>query len=620
MFINKLQLKNFKRFTDLTIDLASQQNETSPKLVLLIGANGSGKSCIFDAFEYLNSGNNNNLLAKNKNNLLDKTERYLIKDYRSREITEISLNTSNRQEYSSIIFNLKDKLIFIDQTLTPKEKAVLVLLNGLAQVKPFSTKEVAEILDITDARVKQLYARAKKKIEETIEPNYSTKKSFKAYGRSAFRYTPRINKTTIGSNNNFERDLNRPQTYIDLDTKRFDDDIDEIFNNFLKEIKEKNNAQENFNNALNTAFINIFGDTNTSLKYEDFDSPVDGQSVQFWFKKGSLKVPYDYLSAGEKMVFELLLNLYARKHLYQDSIVFFDEIDLHLNTSLQFDLLKEITENWIPANSQVWVASHSLGFIDYARQYEKGVIIDFDSLDFDEEQVLKPADKDDLSIFTVPIPISSIENIVQLPSIILCEGKDSKYYSGQNNKQFFGVKDKFNVLEWCWRFKCLGIIDKDYLFKTESIKLENKFKGKLKVLKYYSIENYLLHPENLREYDLNFDLDLYKQEIIKTKNEYLQNKISDYFSQIRSNYKILKSRKDKGLEHDWLIEMEDSSEVLNLLKSDNFEIFYEFFPIKDENKKIKSIQKILKNKSKESLYLELSQTNWFKTKISEVLQ
>ena len=66
--------------------------------------------------------------------------------------------------------------------------------------------------------------------------------------------------------------------------------------------------------------------------------------------------------------------------------------------------------------------------------------------------------------------------------------------------------------------------------------------------------------------------------------------------------------------------MEDSSEVLNLLKSDNFEIFYEFFPIKDENKKIKSIQKILKNKSKESLYLELSQTNWFKSKISEVLQ
>ena len=580
MFINKLELKNFKRFTDLTIDLSSPQNENPPKLVLLIGANGSGKSCIFDAFEYFEKSQRNKPLSSMSKEYADYYNKISrIKENNLSEIEikhKLEINFSNGSSFGSVPL-------------------------GFGAVD----------LDFE-------YANASK---EELKKHIERIKNFcKFYGRSAFRYTPRINKTMIGFNKSFEEDLNKPQTYIDIDTKRFDDDIDEIFNNFLKEIKEKNNAQENFNNALNTAFINIFGDTNTSLKYEDFDLPVDGQSVQFWFKKGFLKVPYDYLSAGEKMVFELLLNLYARKHLYQDSIVFFDELDLHLNTSLQFDLLKEITENWIPENSQVWVASHSLGFIDYARQYEKGVIIDFDSLDFDEEQVLKPADKDDLSIFTVPIPISSIENIVQLPSIILCEGKDSKYYSGQNNKQFFGVKDKFNVLEWCGRFKCLGIIDKDYLFKTESIKLENKFKGKLKVLKYYSIENYLLHPENLREYDLNFDLDLYKQEIIKTKNEYLQNKISDYFSQIRSNYEILKSRKDKGLEHDWLIEMEDSSEVLNLLKSDNFEIFYEFFPIKDENKKIKSIQKILKNKSKESLYLELSQTNWFKTKISEVLQ
>jgi AAA15 family ATPase/GTPase len=51
MFIKKLQLKNFKRFSDLTIDL--EASEETPKLVLLIGANGSGKSCVFDAFEFL---------------------------------------------------------------------------------------------------------------------------------------------------------------------------------------------------------------------------------------------------------------------------------------------------------------------------------------------------------------------------------------------------------------------------------------------------------------------------------------------------------------------------------------------------------------------------------------
>lgn len=51
MRITKVELKNFKRFTDLTIDGIPPD----AKLVLLIGANGSGKSSVFDAFEIANS-------------------------------------------------------------------------------------------------------------------------------------------------------------------------------------------------------------------------------------------------------------------------------------------------------------------------------------------------------------------------------------------------------------------------------------------------------------------------------------------------------------------------------------------------------------------------------------
>ena len=49
MRITKIQVENFKRFTDLTI----QYIPDTSKLVLLIGANGSGKSTVFDAFEQL---------------------------------------------------------------------------------------------------------------------------------------------------------------------------------------------------------------------------------------------------------------------------------------------------------------------------------------------------------------------------------------------------------------------------------------------------------------------------------------------------------------------------------------------------------------------------------------
>ena len=49
MKITKIQVENFKRFTDLTI----QDIPESSKLVLLIGSNGSGKSSVFDAFNLM---------------------------------------------------------------------------------------------------------------------------------------------------------------------------------------------------------------------------------------------------------------------------------------------------------------------------------------------------------------------------------------------------------------------------------------------------------------------------------------------------------------------------------------------------------------------------------------
>ncbi|MBC7554171.1 MAG: AAA family ATPase [Taibaiella sp.] len=48
MRINKIELKNFKRLTDLTIE----NIPSTAKLVLLIGANGSGKSSVFDALRF----------------------------------------------------------------------------------------------------------------------------------------------------------------------------------------------------------------------------------------------------------------------------------------------------------------------------------------------------------------------------------------------------------------------------------------------------------------------------------------------------------------------------------------------------------------------------------------
>ena len=49
MYLQKVHLQSFKRFTDLTIDLGEPAEPY--RLVLLMGTNGSGKSSVFDAFE-----------------------------------------------------------------------------------------------------------------------------------------------------------------------------------------------------------------------------------------------------------------------------------------------------------------------------------------------------------------------------------------------------------------------------------------------------------------------------------------------------------------------------------------------------------------------------------------
>ena len=52
MKISKLEIVNFKRFNKIIIDSIPE----SSKLVLLIGSNGSGKSSVFDAFDWLSKG------------------------------------------------------------------------------------------------------------------------------------------------------------------------------------------------------------------------------------------------------------------------------------------------------------------------------------------------------------------------------------------------------------------------------------------------------------------------------------------------------------------------------------------------------------------------------------
>ena len=546
MFINKLQLKNFKRFTDLTVDLADQQDENSPKLVLLIGANGSGKSCIFDAFEYFTA----------ENLVSDKQKKHLGVNY-----------------YSYL------------KKAHPGNENVWGL---------------------------EMYG------SETLPDKY------KFYGRTAFRNIAYLNTDRHAGefgeqkiDNVVKQNLDRTNQLIDSDQRWETDIVYACTDNIKREV-----LVNSINSSLNNIFSkNLIGKFQIESIKVDIGGLKSSLALEVLIRKGNCIFVYEYLSAGEKQLFTILLNLHLRKKYLENTIIYLDEIDLHLNTSIQSDLLKEITENLIPDNSQVWVASHSLGFIDYARQktykYDeiteteveiKKVILDFDNLNFDEVQVLKPERRDNLKVYDIAVPQETLAVLFQDKQKIYCENKNDKYYNllALENKIFLPETDKNAVFLRLQNNKendAFGIIDRDYLSDPERQKLMKKFKN-IKVLEYYCFENYLYHPDNINELKISgFDKQEYIKKLIEIKNRENDN-IKANLSNSRNSYVFFKKNEEFKLKD------ENLDYIFKLLNSDELEDFYKVFSMKNKQ----DLANINKHKS------ELVRTNWFKTKISEVLQ
>lgn len=546
MFITELQLKNFKRFTDLTIHIGEKQ----PKLVLMIGANGSGKTAIFDAFELIGETRGEGSYTGNKQ----------LDYYRKHKgiVTSCAFKTDRNVYDCQFALDGNQRFVKSDFSLTAA--------------------------------------------------------SF--YGRSAIRYLPRLSRSTIGQVVDVTTNKDKPQYYIETDN-RFENDIDilikDIIDRIFKGINQSSPDQldeiKRFLNRINAALPRIFGDDETvSLRFVQFIPPSDGQPSRMIFKKGQSEINYDFLSSGEKEVINILFNLFVRAPYYQDTIYFFDELDTHLHTALQYNLLQEIVENWIPDNCQLWTASHSLGFIEYAQKSAQAVIIDFDNYDFDVPIRIEP--KKTAEIFDIAVPRESLSLLFKGKKIVFCEGHDSYWLNviGLEDTLFLGEIDKNAI---CLRMEAelsnatsyWGLIDRDYISDEERTKLMAHLPN-LKVWDYYCFENYLWHPENIKEIAPQLDIEEYKNAIREAKNK----KLEYIFYRLRDSrlaYVFFKAEKN------WRIQDKEPTNIINLLKSNDFEAFYKVFKMKDNGDLCP-----IKNLRRE----DLVKTEWFKAKIRKILE
>lgn len=540
MRISNLQIKNFKRFTNLVIE----DIPMSAKLVLLIGSNGSGKSSIFDAFEYLSR-------RSKRGDTLD-DQQYYAKD---------------------------------------------------------QTKDFTISITIDDGIT--LLVDKKQHVKDPIAKKF--------YGRSSLRIEPSIQR--IGQTGVVEKDSDAPERYIDVD-RRFHQDVFEYtkkINELLREPLFKGQQAdtvkifETYIQPLNDSLHNIFGlSPYSELQITRFEETYN-QPPKLYFKKGEIPdLSYDLLSHGEKQVIILLLNFIVRRTIHNDSIYFIDEMDVHLNTKLQYRLIKEITEKWIPENAQLWTATHALGFIEYANDIENGVIVDFDDLDYDKAQVLKPADKTNYQIFELAVSKEFIDKIFQGRRIIFAENTDTPLYNdlSLDNTFFFRAIDKADVFHKSKNLNTHGLVDRDYLSDDEVKSIRQTYPY-IRFVPYYSIENLLYHPENLVAHysnkQINFNVEDYKIQLTREKNISLPY-ITAGIAQGRSGYPFFKENehasKLKAFKENW-------KSIIEMLLSEDFETFYKVFPAKDYGKSLDA-RKNLNRK-------ELAQTAWFKQKIEMAL-
>ena len=156
---------------------------------------------------------------------------------------------------------------------------------------------------------------------------------------------------------------------------------------------------------------------------------VEADRGTLYFARGDQEEPFafDLLSSGEKEVVDLLLDLYLRQDVYDDTVFLIDEPELHLNTSIQRKLLREI-DRLVGKDCQIWVATHSIGFL---RALQDDLEADCHVIDFGRVQglgfaphTLRPMPKTRAnwkSLFETAL--DDLAGLICPQRLVYCEGK-----------------------------------------------------------------------------------------------------------------------------------------------------------------------------------------------------
>jgi hypothetical protein len=352
MRIKTIQLTQFKRFDDLTIDLGDQPR----KIVALVGPNGSGKSSVFDAFE-------------------QKLQDHVGVD-----------RTFEPWFYSKKWFDAVNP----EQTYD-KHRAIRIVAEG-----------------------SHTFGRT----------------SF--YVRSAYRFTSSLLVTAIQRKGDMILDTARPGASIALD-QRLQTNYERLLGRLLEEfwngVRTGQQTREELIGKINARLERVL-----EIRISDLGNVSAGKG-QLFFEKGSSKsFPFENLSAGEKEVVDMLIDFEVKAPVYSDTVYCIDEPELHLNTAIQRKLLNELAK-LIPGGCQLWVATHSVGFLRALQKDlgDQAQIIDFSEKDYftgaHTIRPIKPSRANWKRIFGTAL--EDLTGLIAPETVVYCEGRTEPDPSGR---------------------------------------------------------------------------------------------------------------------------------------------------------------------------------------------
>lgn len=256
-----------------------------------------------------------------------------------------------------------------------------------------------------------------------------TKKSF--HIRSAYRFTPSLNVSSITTQPPILDDNRRPHSSVAIDS-RLQENYERLLGLAYDEFEQGTKTGDEVRNEL-LGRINALLKDVLEVRVSSIGNVRAGKGQLYFDKTDAKSFPYQNLSSGEKEVIDIIVDLVVRSSEFNDTIYGIDEPELHLNTAIQRKLLVAI-EKLIPDNCQLWVATHSIGFLRALQDELSGKC---DVLDFSEKNcfqgthTIKPIEPTRAHwqrIFSTAL--DDLVGLIAPERIIYCEGRPDPTLTG----------------------------------------------------------------------------------------------------------------------------------------------------------------------------------------------